>query len=215
MSPDELMQMERDGGGAIKAIWKQIYAPPPAWIQQIVDAQQPWGFVFYKSREVERKYGHAWDENWRRDIIQENTNRIPYPFKGERPHEYTRLDYIHSGGNEPTLKRLWTNDLTAGPISQDLPEDNALRRGPTRGTFCVWAYDADWEPSSTDVTLPNGEGYRGRVKVPIYSLNAWFYVARYEGVSVKDMWLKAQTHHLKLWICYLKPIENWHHESDI
>ncbi|KAF7556573.1 hypothetical protein G7Z17_g1328 [Cylindrodendrum hubeiense] len=250
ISAEKLMQMERDEGNAIEAIWKQISPPPPAWIQQIVDAQQPWGFVFYKSREVERKYGHVWDEDYMWDTIQENTNRIPYSFDGERSLGYTLLHRIHSGGNEPTLTHLWTTDWTAGPISQDLSEDDALRRqfkdyreslsspgilrntfimiddedipedlwkysGPARDTFWVWAYDADWEPSSTDVTFSNGEEYRGRVKVPIYSLDAWFYAARYEGVSLKDMWLKAQTHPSKLWICRSKPMENWDHESYI
>lgn len=99
---------------------------------------------------------------------------------------------------------------------QCIPADLWKYTGRAVDTFWVWAYDADWEPSSTNVTVSNGEEYRGRVRVPLYSLDAWFYGARSEGeVSLKDMWLKAQTHREKLWICYSKPMENWHHESYI
>jgi hypothetical protein len=78
----------------------------------------------------------------------------------------------------------------------------------------VWAYDADWDRDSVE-TLFNGEKYRGRVKVPIVALGAWFYAARWggEGVNLRDMWLKAQKHRDKLWICDSKDLEEWNHES--
>ncbi|KAH6983539.1 hypothetical protein BKA56DRAFT_615512 [Ilyonectria sp. MPI-CAGE-AT-0026] len=183
LSLDELAQMEEDQGGSIKAIWKQIAPPPPGWIQKIVNAQQPWGFVFYKSRVAEQEFGHDWEDVWS-EIKQ---------------------------WNKRNMKGLWITDWATGPIDADLPEDDALRRDLLGlGIRC------DWEPSSTDVTVSNGEEYRGRVRVPLYSLDAWFYGARAEGeVSLKDMWLKAQTHDEKLWICYSKQMENWHHESYI
>jgi hypothetical protein len=82
--------------------------------------------------------------------------------------------------------------------------------------FWVWAYDADWDPvSSTRVNASDGEEYQGRVKVSMYSLDAWFYAARLEGVNLQDMWLKAQNHPLKQWICCSKPLEEWDHESFI
>ncbi|WYZ41183.1 hypothetical protein EsH8_V_000078 [Colletotrichum jinshuiense] len=226
-SPEELAQMERDEGNAVKAMWKRVSHVPPAWVRRIAEAQQPWGFVFYRSREVERKYGAIWEEAW--DAIQENSRRIPWPVQGERSHQ-----------------RLWIDTWATGLVFEDLPEDDALRRhfkdfreslsspgilrdtfividdecipkdlwrypgGPSAETFWVWAYDADWEPASADVAVP--EEYQGRVKVPIYCLNAWFYAARCEGVSLRDMWLKAQTHHSKWWICRSKPMENWDHE---
>ncbi|OAA36100.1 hypothetical protein NOR_07706 [Metarhizium rileyi] len=61
----------------------------------------------------------------------------------------------------------------------------------------------------------DGSEYQGRVKVAIYCLDAWFYAARYEGISIYDMWLKAQKHHQKLWICYSKTLEEWDHEPYI
>ncbi|RYO83982.1 hypothetical protein DL762_005884 [Monosporascus cannonballus] len=248
LSPEELAQMELQDGGATKAIWKQVSPAPPAWIQQIVDTQQPWGFVFYKTREVEQKYGHKWPETW--DAIRENTSWIPYHTGEERPLAYACLVSIHCRGNKSILKKLWTEDWATGPVAGDLAADDALQRhfkdyreslsspGILRNTFIVvdagcipedlwecnrpgyeifwvWAYDADWEPSSTNDTASDGEEYQGRVKVPIYCLNAWFYAARYEGVSLRDMWLKAQNHPAKLWICYSKPLEEWRHESYI
>ena len=78
----------------------------------------------------------------------------------------------------------------------------------------VWAYDADWD-SSEEETVFNGEKYQGRVKVPKWLVNSWFYAARWEGVSHRDMWLKAQQHPEKLWICYTKRLEEWDHEPYI
>ncbi|EEU39975.1 uncharacterized protein NECHADRAFT_79744 [Fusarium vanettenii 77-13-4] len=78
----------------------------------------------------------------------------------------------------------------------------------------VWAYDADWD-SSEEETVFNGEKYQGRVKVAKWSVNSWFYAARWEGVSLRDMWLKAQQHPEKVWICYTKRLEEWDHEPYI
>jgi hypothetical protein len=75
----------------------------------------------------------------------------------------------------------------------------------------VWAYDADWD-SSEEETVVDGEKYQGRIKVAKWSVNSWFYAARWEGVSLRDMWLKAQRHPEKLWICYTKELEEWDHE---
>lgn len=126
LSPEELAQMERDQGGAIREIWKQIAPPPPAWIQQIVDAQQPWGFVFYKNRVAEQEMGHDWDDVW--DEVLQCTDRMPVAINGERNHEYTLLSNIHTGGNNRNMRNLWTTDWAAGPIDEDLSEDDALRR---------------------------------------------------------------------------------------
>ncbi|GKU06338.1 unnamed protein product, partial [Fusarium langsethiae] len=63
--------------------------------------------------------------------------------------------------------------------------------------------------SSEEETVMNGEKYQGRVKVAKWSLEAWFYAARWKGVSLKDMWLKAQRHPEKYWICYTKRLEEW------
>ncbi|KAI8721470.1 hypothetical protein NCS52_00594600 [Fusarium sp. LHS14.1] len=78
----------------------------------------------------------------------------------------------------------------------------------------VWAYDADWD-SSEEETVFNGEKYQGRVKVAMWSVKSWFYAARWEGVSLRDMWLKAQQHPEKLWVCYTKRLEEWDHEPYI
>lgn len=82
--------------------------------------------------------------------------------------------------------------------------------------FWVWAYDADWDPSSEDDSAQaEGDGerrYEGKVRVAIYSLDAWFYAARVEGVSLRDMWKKAQQRPDKVWMCFTKALENWDHE---
>ncbi|KAH7137024.1 hypothetical protein B0J13DRAFT_677772 [Dactylonectria estremocensis] len=80
--------------------------------------------------------------------------------------------------------------------------------------FFLWAYDPDWEPSSTPNSVSNDEssvegctcrsaitrgysgadddGYKGRIKVSIRDLFCWFYYARANGVGLKDLWRKAQ-----------------------
>lgn len=100
---------------------------------------------------------------------------------------------------------MWNTFIVvdSGPIPEDLGEGT----GRAWQAFWVWAYDADWEPSSKSDNAPEEQGYQGRVKVPLLCLDAWFYAARWEGVSLKDMWLKAQKHSEKLWICYSKPME--------
>lgn len=75
LSPDDLAQLELQDGGANMAIWKQISPAPPAFVQQIAEAQLPWGFVYYKTRGVERKYGHKWSEVW--DAINDKTAGYP------------------------------------------------------------------------------------------------------------------------------------------
>lgn len=61
--------MDLQDDNATKTIWKQVSPAPPAWIQQIVSAKQPWGFVFYKTSEVEQNYGYKWSKAW--DTIRE------------------------------------------------------------------------------------------------------------------------------------------------
>ncbi|KAJ4128999.1 hypothetical protein NW768_007526 [Fusarium equiseti] len=92
--------------------------------------------------------------------------------------------------------------------------NRSIEEGDFLDPCWVWAYDADWD-SSQDETVFNGEKYQGRVKVAKWSLNSWFYGARWEGVSLRDMWLKAQQHPEKMWICYAKEFEEWDHEPYI
>ncbi|KID94206.1 hypothetical protein MAJ_09820, partial [Metarhizium majus ARSEF 297] len=103
--------------------------------------------------------------------------------------------------------------IDASSIPENI-EDSFITRACD--IYWVWAYDADWEPLlPTSDTGLDEEEYQGRVKVAIDSLDAWFYAARYEGVDLYDMWLKAQKHPQKIWICFSKELEEWHHESYI
>ena len=97
-------------------------------------------------------------------------------------------------------------------------EENLQRTeasGDLLDPYWVWAYDADWNSSKEEETVFNGEKYQGRMKVAIWSVNSWFYAARWEGISLRDMWLKAQKHPKKLWICYTKELKEWDHEPYI
>ena len=93
-------------------------------------------------------------------------------------------------------------------LSEDDNSDESEDDEPA--PYWVWAYDADWDTSSEEVI--NGEKYQGRVKVAIYSLKSWFYAACWEGISLRDIWLKAQQHPEKLWVCRTKHMEEWDYE---
>ncbi|PNP53565.1 hypothetical protein FNYG_15742 [Fusarium nygamai] len=229
LSDDELSQSEYDFSDTLHKIWKQVSHPPPNWVQHILDAQQPWGFTYYKTQEVEEMYGHTWKDTW---IMIIDMPQLSWPS-------------IHCQGRADEFMPLKTEDWATPPTYEGLTEEDALRKhfrehrkslsspGILQNTFIVipielirddpddedldpcwvWAYDADWDRDSEE-TICNGEKYQGRVKVPIVALEGWFYAARWEGggVSLRDMWLKAQTHQDNLWICDSKELEEWDHE---
>ncbi|EEU38421.1 uncharacterized protein NECHADRAFT_88725 [Fusarium vanettenii 77-13-4] len=229
----------------LHTIWKRVSPAPPAWIQHILDANEEWGFVYYRSREVQRKYGHDWASWWARVL----DSQLP---DTERNIGDATIFSIHCQGNRSDLMYLSTEDWPTFQANNNLAEDDDFRKqfkkyiqnkgdllpaGISRSTFIViptelipdspewdeddeldpywvWAYDADWDSSEEETTF-EGETYQGRVKVAYYSLKSWFYGARWEGVSLRDMWLKAQQHPDRLWICYTKHMEERDHEPYI
>ncbi|RSL41286.1 hypothetical protein CEP53_012850 [Fusarium sp. AF-6] len=229
----------------LRTIWKRVSPAPPAWIQHILDTQEQWGFVYYRSREVYRKYGHDW-ESWEMKIMDSQL-----PSTARNMGDATVFS-IHCQGKRFGLMGLETEDWPTFQADDNLAEDDDFRKqfkeyiqekddllpaGIARSTFIVipielipnspewdeddeldpywvWAYDADWDSSAEETTF-EGETYQGRVKVAYYSLKSWFYGARWEGVSLRDMWLKAQQHPEKLWICYTKYMGEWDHEPYI
>ncbi|KAK1593824.1 uncharacterized protein LY79DRAFT_579043 [Colletotrichum navitas] len=62
-----------------------------------------------------------------------------------------------------------------GNVIQDLWRYSG---GPSAQIFWAWAYDADWDPASVNVTVCDGEEYQGRIRVSIYCLDAWFCAGR-------------------------------------
>ncbi|RSL89714.1 hypothetical protein CEP52_014829 [Fusarium oligoseptatum] len=208
----------------LRTIWKRVSHAPPAWIQHIIDVQEQWGFVYYRSREVNRKYGHDWASWWDRIM----GSQLP---STERSMGHATVFSIHCQGNRSDLMSLATEDWPTFHANDTLAEDDDLRKqfkeyiqdkgdllsaGISPSIFVVipielipdspdwdeddelnpcwvWAYDADWDSSAEETTFEGGT-YQGRVKVAYYSLRSWFYGAHWEGMSLRDMWLKAQQH---------------------
>ncbi|CVL03930.1 uncharacterized protein FPRN_11987 [Fusarium proliferatum] len=229
LSDEELSHIEDSFSDTLHEIWKQVSHPPPTWIRHILDAQQPWGFTYYKSQGVEEKYGPTWEDTWNMII--------------DMPQQ--SWSSIHCQGKRDEFMALKTEDWATPPPCEGLTEEDAFRKhfrehrkslsspGILPNTFIVvpieiiphdpdnedlepswvWAYDAHWDSDSRE-TICNGEKYQGRIRVPITALEAWFYAARWEGggVSLRDMWLKAQKHKGNLWICHSKDLEEWDHE---
>ncbi|KAI3576563.1 hypothetical protein IWW34DRAFT_702524 [Fusarium oxysporum f. sp. albedinis] len=226
----------------LERIWKQVSPAPPAWIQKILEAQEQFGFVYYMSRKVEQKHGYDWHSAW--GSINEHSlpNRVtwhsihcqgydnslalrrletekwPTFYPNERMAEDDDLrkhfrEYREE--NDDLLPAgILRNTFIVIPIELTSEENRQRTEGELLDPYWVWAYDADWG-SSEEETVFDGEKYQGRVKVAIWSVNSWFYAARWEGVSLRDMWLKAQQHPEKMWICYTKKLEEWDHEPYI
>jgi hypothetical protein len=84
-------------------LWRQVSPPPPQWIQTILENDQPWGFVIYKTAEVEKKYGHKWfsteENDWQGTWgYTEEEDRIGHGPLDKRDRQYTTNSSIHYGG---------------------------------------------------------------------------------------------------------------------
>ncbi|SCV40085.1 uncharacterized protein FFB14_07387 [Fusarium fujikuroi] len=236
LSDEEKTQSLEDFGEMVRTIWKRASHVPPVWIQEILRAQQPWGFVYYKAKEVKEAYDPRWDS------LLDMVNHSPMLSLARDVREATYFS-IHCQGKRNDLAALHTEVWATVSPKGDLAEDDGFRQhfkqfrqslsspGVLQTTFIVipiglvseseyeevhpywvWAYDADWDSCTEETVSSSCEEYQGRVKVSVYSLNAWFYAARWEGVSLRDMWLKAQQHEDKVWICYSNEMEQWDHE---
>ncbi|KAF5542788.1 hypothetical protein FNAPI_9887 [Fusarium napiforme] len=234
LSDEEKAQPLENFEKTVRATWRQASHTPPAWIQDIFRVQQPWGFVYYKTKEVQHPC--KWSS------LLDMVNNTPQPSLARDVSEATYFG-IHCQGKRNDLVALQTEVWAPVTSEGDLDEDDGFRRhfqeyrqslsspGILQNTFivipnelvpesrngeldpyCVWAYDADWDKSTEETVCSNGEKYQGRLEIAVYSINAWFYAARWEGVSLRDMWLKAQMHEDKQWICYSQEMDNWDHE---
>lgn len=125
LSSEELKQIDLEYGNATFKIWKQVSPAPPAWIQHIADAEQSWGFVFYKTRNFEQEYGLRWATTW--VMIREQLRVIPYACWDERSLFFASLGGIHHQGNKSKVMRLWTEDWQDGPVAGDIVADNVVR----------------------------------------------------------------------------------------
>lgn len=117
MGNEKLLQ-ELDDEETLKRIWKRVSPAPPAWIQQIVDAQEQWGFIYYLSRDVDEKYVRNWKTTWNRLIS--NTCS---------PYRVT-ISSIHCQGkdNWTALERLSTENWPIFSPNENLAEDDNLRK---------------------------------------------------------------------------------------
>ncbi|KAF7552509.1 hypothetical protein G7Z17_g4261 [Cylindrodendrum hubeiense] len=183
---------------ALKA-WAGMRISKPSWIQEIMESDEEYGFVIYKSHEIENRPAVAegrWLEVW--------------DGSGDLDSDLFK-SYIAACGSVYGGWSLNTHELNYD--SECGPRPNKLL--PTElPTFFLWAYDPDWKPPippgdttkyepaieacacrGTFVGGHGGadeDGYQGRVKVAIRDLYGWFYYARSTGVDLKDLWRKAQ-----------------------
>lgn len=102
-----------DNRQILQDLWRQVSPPPPQWIQTILENDQPWGFVIYKTAEVEKEYGHKWSSTGENDYegtwgyIKEQDESGHRP-PGNRDRNYTTDRSIHFGGQSKKVHDLET-----------------------------------------------------------------------------------------------------------
>lgn len=102
-----------DNRQMLQDLWRQVSPPPPQWIQTILENDQRWGFVIYKTAEVEKEYGHKWfptkendyEGTWT-DINERDELGLAPP--GQRDRNYTTASSIHFGGQSQKVSELET-----------------------------------------------------------------------------------------------------------
>ncbi|SPJ86888.1 uncharacterized protein FTOL_11913 [Fusarium torulosum] len=188
-----------------------------------------WGSIHCQGQDNRTDLEDLSTENW--PIFHPNEDMSEHDDLRKHFKEYTEgnRSCTHEDGKKKKKKKKNKNKKNRGAgendgllspailrntfivIPMELISGNRSReRWELLDPYWVWAYDANWD--SSEETVFNGEKYQGRVKVAIWSVKSWFYGARWEGVSLRDMWLKAQQHPEGLWECYTKTLEEWDHE---
>ena len=125
IAPEELPQSHRvlDCRRKMLPIWGNVSPPPPQWIRTIVNIQQPWGFVYYKTAEVQQEYGHKWEDTW--EFVSENMSMTS--FYERRGLSHIELDSIHCGGHLFTLADLETQEWLEDEVVENPEDDEGSR----------------------------------------------------------------------------------------
>lgn len=121
LSDEEKAQPLEGFGETVRTIWKRASHAPPAWIQEILRAQQPWGFVYYKAKEVEEPYDRRWDS------LLDMINNSPMPSLARDVREATYFS-IHCQGKRNDLAALHAEVWATVPSEGDLAEDDGFRQ---------------------------------------------------------------------------------------
>lgn len=120
---EKIMERAREGWERkqpkrrLETLWKQVSPAPPAWMQNIVDVKKPFGFIYYVSRETNRKYGHHWKSEWLR--ITNTCSPLGVRWCG-----------IHTQGEDNwfTMHRLEAENWPVFSPDETLAEDEDLRK---------------------------------------------------------------------------------------
>ncbi|GKU21533.1 unnamed protein product [Fusarium langsethiae] len=98
-------------------IWKWVSPAPPAWIQKILEAKEQFGFIYYKSREVEQRHGSNWRSVWSGINQHSLQDRVGW-------------DSIHCQGHDNwmALHRLETEKWPTFSPNESMAEDDDLRK---------------------------------------------------------------------------------------
>jgi hypothetical protein len=122
LEPDRLEWAERTLKDScwhknLERIWKQVSPAPPAWIQKILDTQREWGFIYYVSRGVDKKYLRNWKSNWSR-------------YKSPSSPMMVTWGSIHCQGqdNRTALEQLSTENWPIFHPDENMAEHDDLRK---------------------------------------------------------------------------------------
>lgn len=103
--------------GNLKNIWKQVSPAPPAWMQNILDSQHQWGFIYYLARDVDKNYLCHWKTIW--DSLESMCS----------PRRVTwRTIHCQGSDNRDALNKLLTQNRPIFSPNENLTEDEDLRK---------------------------------------------------------------------------------------
>ncbi|KAL2202371.1 hypothetical protein CC79DRAFT_1338427 [Sarocladium strictum] len=107
------------------AIWRRVAHPPPQWIRTIADNAKPWGFVYYKTAELEQEFGHDWKKTW--DEIM--TLECDLPEDLYEPGALKRMtsESIHYGGFWMDHLHFFEEIWPTPGVVKDIDDDEGSR----------------------------------------------------------------------------------------
>jgi hypothetical protein len=104
LAPEERRRLEQERN-ELENLWARVSPRAPSWITDIRRSGLPWGYVFYKTTQVDELIGDEWDE------AQERLEELDNVFfaKGKSIAASAGLGSIHCPGEEFVWKEDWVD----------------------------------------------------------------------------------------------------------
>lgn len=92
------------------AVWRTLSHSPPSWVAEILDRELAWGYVFYKTTQVDERVGDDWDE------AQERLEDLDTVFFEDRPGERPIWETAGPASVHSRAATLCSTGARSGPM---------------------------------------------------------------------------------------------------